>query len=144
MRNRILILHYLPSCPLSQIIKVKLCTPPPLYPFYNAGGAASQWWSNERMILYYKLMMVKCSLMMVKWVYDHTLISLSLTSISPYLTSILPSLLWSKPAFAHLTIIEKLHRLQCADRFFISSFSWTLTENYNIFILILIKKLVLI
>ena len=26
-------------------------------------------------------------------------------------TSILPSLAWSKPSFAHLTIIEKLHRL---------------------------------
>jgi len=39
-----------------------------------------------------------------QWVYDHTLISSSLTSISPSLTSILPSL-------AHLTIIEKLHRL---------------------------------
>ena len=50
------------------------------------------------------LMMVKCSSMMVKWVYDHTL-------ISPSLTSILPSLAWSKPSFAHLILIEKLHRL---------------------------------
>ena len=29
-------------------------------------GAASQWWSNELMMVYCKLMMVKCSLMMVK------------------------------------------------------------------------------
>ena len=43
----------------------------------------------------------------------HTPISPSLTSISPSLTSILPSLAWSKPSFAHLTIIEKLHRLLC-------------------------------
>ena len=50
-------------------------------------------------------------LMMVKWVYDHTLLSPSLTSISPSLTSILPSLAWSIPSFAHFTIIEKLHRL---------------------------------
>ena len=59
-------------------------------------GAASQWWSNERM--------------MVNWVYDHILISPTLTSISPSLTSsspsltsILHSLAWSKPSFAHLT-----------------------------------------
>ena len=51
--------------------------------------------------------------MIVKWVYDHTLISPLLTSISPSLTSILPLLAWSKPSFAHLTIIEKLHRLHC-------------------------------
>ena len=91
----------------------------------KAVGAASQWWSNERMMVYFKLMMVKCSLMMVncllmmvkcfsmmlKWVYDHTLNSPSLIGISPSLTSILPSLAWSVPSFAHLTIIEKLHRL---------------------------------
>ena len=34
-------------------------------------GAASQWWSNERMMVYFELMMVKCSLMMVMSVYDH-------------------------------------------------------------------------
>ena len=69
-------------------------------------GAASQWWSNEWRMAYCKLMMivkcslmmVKCKSMMVKWVYDHTLISPSLTRISPSLISILP-------AFAHLTII---------------------------------------
>ena len=72
---------------------------------YSSVGAASQWWSNERMMVYFKLMMVK-------WVYDHTLISQSLTSISPSLTSILPSSAWSTPSFAHLTIIEKLNRLQ--------------------------------
>ena len=44
---------------------------------------ARQWWWNEWM--------------MVKWVNDHILISLPLTSISPSLTSILPSLAWSKP-----------------------------------------------
>ena len=50
--------------------------------------SASQWWSNERMMVYFKLMLVKCSVMKVKcssmrvkWVYDHTLISPSLTSI---------------------------------------------------------------
>ena len=32
--------------------------------------------------------------------------------ISPSLTSILPSLAWSKPSFAHLTISKKLHQLQ--------------------------------
>ena len=50
------------------------------------------------------LMMVKCSSMIVKWVYDHTLISQSLTSI--WL-----ALAWSEPSYAHLTIIEKLHWL---------------------------------
>ena len=91
----------------------------------SAVGAASQWCSNERMMVYFKLMMVKrllmmvkCKSMMVKCVYDHkvnspslTSISPSLTSISPSLMSILPSLAWSKTSFAHLTIIEKLHRL---------------------------------
>ena len=74
-----------------------------------------QWWSNER-IIYFKLKMVKCSLMMVKrssmmvkWVYGHKLISPSLTSISASLTGILPSLAWSKPTLAYLTIIEKLN-----------------------------------
>ena len=62
------------------------------------------------MMVYIKLMMVKCTSMMVKWVY-HKLISPSLSSISPSLTSVLPSLTWSKPSFAHLTIIDKLHRL---------------------------------
>ena len=71
---------------------------------HSTVGAASQWWSNERMMVYFKLMMVKCLSMMVKW-YDHTLIWPSLTSISP-------SLALSKPSLAHLTIIEKLHRLQ--------------------------------
>ena len=33
---------------------------------HKAVGAASQWWSDERMMVYFKLMMVKCSLMMVK------------------------------------------------------------------------------
>ena len=32
----------------------------------GAVGAASQWWSNEWMMVDFKLMMVKCSLMMVK------------------------------------------------------------------------------
>ena len=32
----------------------------------KAVGAASQRWSNERIRVYFKLMMVKCSLMMVK------------------------------------------------------------------------------
>ena len=67
--------------------------------------------ANERMMVYFMVMMVKCSLMMVKWVYDHILITPSLTSISPSLTSILQSLAWSKPSFVHLTIIEKLHWL---------------------------------
>ena len=80
-----------------------------------AVGAASQWWSNERMMVYFKLMMVKCLSMMVKW-YDHTLIWPSLTSIWPSLTSISPSLASSKPSLAHLTIIEKLHRLICGER----------------------------
>ena len=83
-----------------------------------AVGAASQRWSNKRMMVYFKLMMVKCESMMVKWVYYHIIISPSMTSISPSLTSIspsltriLPSLAWSKPSFACLTIVEKLHRL---------------------------------
>ena len=108
-----------------------LAETPPSSPTITV-GAASQWWSNERMMVYFKIMMVKCLLMMVnclfkmvkclsmmvKWVYVHKLIlpsltgiSPSLTSISPSLTSILPSLSWSKPSFAHLTIIEKLHQL---------------------------------
>ena len=64
----------------------------------------------------FSLMMVKCSSMMVKWLYDHTLILPSLTTISPSLTtispsliSIIPSIAWSKPSFAHLTIIEQLY-----------------------------------
>ena len=68
-----------------------------------AVGAASQWGSNERMMIYFKLMMVGCSLMMVKWVYDHKLISPSLTSISLSLTSILPSLAWCKPSLRSCT-----------------------------------------
>ena len=85
--------------------------------FSKVDCAASQWWSNERIMVYFKLMLVKCSLMMVKcllmmvkcssmmvkWVYDYTLIAPSLTSI------LLPA--WSTPSFAHLTIIEKLHQL---------------------------------
>ena len=35
--------------------------------------------------------------------------------ISPSLTSISPSLAWCKPSFAHWTIIEKLHRLECVN-----------------------------
>ena len=58
--------------------------------------------------------------MMVKWVYDHTL-------ISPSLTSILQLLAWSKPSFAHLTIIEKLLQLHMPH---INWHSWTLRE-YN-------------
>ena len=52
---------------------------------------------------------------MSEWSYTQspslTSISPSLTSIIPSLTSIFPSLALSKPSFAHLTIIEKLHRL---------------------------------
>ena len=48
---------------------------------------------------------------MVKWVYDPTLLSPPLTSISPSLKSILQALAWSTPSFAHLNIIEKLQRL---------------------------------
>ena len=92
----------------------------PAEPAYQRSGAvraASQWCSKERIMVYSKLMMVKCQSMMVKWVCDHIFISPSLTSISPSLTSISPSfmsisppLAWSKPSFAHLTIIEKLQR----------------------------------
>ena len=73
----------------------------------KAVGAASQWWSNERMMVYIKLMMVNAC----QWWWNEC-ISPSLTSISPSLTSILPSLAWGKPSFAYLTIIEKLHQLQ--------------------------------
>ena len=85
-------------------------------------GAASQWWSNKRM--------------MVKWMYDHIIISPSLpsispslTSISPSLTNILPSLARCKPSFAHLSIIEKLHRLYCVvplpqPYFRMQNYSW--------------------
>ena len=59
----------------------------------EAVGAASQWWSNEQM-------MVKSSLMN----------SLSLTSISPSLTSISPSLAWSNH---HLLIWTSLK--SCTD-----------------------------
>ena len=86
-----------------------------------------KWWSNERMMVYFKLMMVRCSLMMVKcslmmvnWVYDHSLISPSLSSSSPSLTSIFPSLAWSIPSFAHSTIIEKLHQLLWAPHPYLS------------------------
>ena len=58
------------------------------------------------MMMKCSLMMVKCSAMMVKWVYNHTF-------ISPSLTSILLALAWKKSSFAHLTIIEKLHQLTC-------------------------------
>ena len=85
----------------------------------------------------------ECSSMMVKWVY-HTRISPSLTSISPSLTCILPSLAWGKPSFAHLTIIEKLHRLNCCNHFKLLSpyypklkdaspwFPWNLGRNVAI------------
>jgi len=79
-----------------------------------------------RMMVYFKLMMVKCALMMVnarQWWWNEcmiinsflpslksispslTSISSSLTSISPSLTSILPSLAWSRQSLAHPTII---------------------------------------
>ena len=47
-------------------------------------------WSNyfKLMMVKCSLMMVKCSSMMVKWVYDHTLISPSLTIIGLKLTII--------------------------------------------------------
>ena len=107
------------------VIIFQTCLKRLILPLLIAVGAASQWWSNEWMMVYFKLMMVKCSLMMVKCllmmvkcssmmvkcVYDSTLISPSLTSISPSLKSIWPSLAWSKPSFAHLAIIEKLHQL---------------------------------
>ena len=91
--------------------------PPPMQSFHLLNdGEMREWWLTSCSV-----MMVKWSSMMVKWVYDHELISPSLTSISPSLTSIspsltsiLPSLAWSKPSFAHITIIEKLHRLQWA------------------------------
>jgi len=69
--------------------------------------------NDEQMMVHFKLMMAKCSIMMAKGVYNHTLISPSLTTISPSLSSILPSLAWGIPSFAHLTIIEELHRLIC-------------------------------
>ena len=46
------------------------------------------------MMVKWSLMMMKCSSMMVKWEYFHTLILPLLTSISPSLTSISPSLLY--------------------------------------------------
>ena len=61
----------------------------------HAVGAAYKLWSDERMMVHFKLMLVKCSWMMVKWVKDHILISPLLTSISPSLTSILVALAWS-------------------------------------------------
>ena len=77
--------------------------------------AASQWWWNEQMMVYFQLMLQKCSfiivkclLMKVKWVLDHTLISPSLTSISTSLRGISPSLTSISPALT--TIIKKLHR----------------------------------
>ena len=56
---------------------------------YNTVGAASQWWSNERMMVYFKLMMVKGSLMMAKCssmheVNQHSLIRPSLRSCTDY------------------------------------------------------------
>ena len=42
---------------------INICT---LMFYDNAVGAASRWWSKERMMVYIKLMMVKCSSMMVK------------------------------------------------------------------------------
>ena len=59
--------------------------------------------------------MVKCSLMKVKfsfmsiWSYTHFI---DYHFIIPSFTSILLLLAWSKPSFAHLTINEKLRRLQ--------------------------------
>ena len=89
-------------------------------------------------MVYFKLMMVKClltmvkcSLMMVKcssmmvitdkymiihsfhhhWLpFHHHWLPFHHHWL-PSLSSILPSLAWSVPSFAHLTIIEKLHRL---------------------------------
>ena len=112
--------------------------------FSKPVGAASQWWSNEWMMINFELMMERKMLvndgemlvMMVKWVYDHTLFSPPLTSISPSLTSILPSLAWSKSSFAQLTIIEKLHRLQAAYQFLttIMEFEY-FTDTYFLYIL---------
>ena len=65
-------------------------------------------WANEGLL---QANDCKMLVIMVKWVYDHILISPSLTSISPSLKSISPSLMSILPSLAHLTIIEKLHRL---------------------------------
>ena len=65
-------------------------------------------WANEGLL---QANDCKMLVIMVKWVYDHILISPSLTSISPSLKSISPSLMSILPTLAHLTIIEKLHRL---------------------------------
>ena len=64
----------------------------------SAVGSASQLWLNEQMMVYFKLMMANCFLMMVKCssmmlVYDHTLISptltlTTLTNINEYFTII--------------------------------------------------------
>ena len=75
------------------------------FPLNIAVGAASQWWSNEQMMVHFKL--VNHGERSV-WSYTHFTI---IKSFSPSLTSILPSLAWSIPSFAHSTIIEKLHRL---------------------------------
>ena len=75
-----------------------------------------KWWFTNaiKMLVKYGEILVndgKCLSMIVKWVYDHTLISPSLTSISPSFRSILLILAWNIPSFANLTIIKKLHRL---------------------------------
>ena len=73
--------------------------------------AASQWWSNERMMVYFKLMMVKGSLMLVNdgemgvWSYTNfTIIYDDFIIINKHftiITSTLPSFAWSKSSFAH-------------------------------------------
>ena len=69
------------------------------------------------MIVKCSLMMVKCSSLMVKWVYVHTL-------ISPSLTRILLAFAWSKPSFSHLTIIEKLHKMNLWNHFLFLCRHW--------------------
>ena len=67
-------------------------------------------WGNDGLLQAYDGTMLVNDGEMSIWLL-FTLISRSSTSISPSLKSILPLLALRKPAFAHLTIIEKLHQL---------------------------------
>ena len=133
--------HELSKCRSTFCLKVIVMWPWPFCRIIKSVGPSS---SSIQNLWYFSFGLVvsgfqysRCSfstmvmLMMVKWVYDHSLISPSLTSILPYLA-------WSKPSLAHLTIIEKLHRLQLGHE------NWARIHITILFLLIYIAPFLLI
>ena len=75
--------------------------------YTSAVDAASQWWSNERMMVYFKQLWSPYSFRQHFSIFQE-----HFTIINEHFTIILA---WSIPSFTHFTIIEKLHRLKCSS-----------------------------